>query len=280
MQKNFRIDTHVHLWDPQKGYGWLSGGDAVLRREYGIRELTAEAARAGVRRAVVIEANRGDATENTDNLERAGKSDLVGGVIASGCHSDPALEGEAAVLERWPGGEKFRGFRDSRSHAGRPADSLAARPGALVLEVMAPWRDPDGFARYALRAPHQSLVLDHLGCPPADAGDHVRWFETMLALSRIPNVVCKVSGLLTLAGHDEGSDADARLLTVLRAFGPTRIVAGSDWPVCLLGGSYEDALRAALALCTRALPAVTADRIDRNAVRVYSISDAPKIETR
>jgi L-fuconolactonase len=91
------------------------------------------------------------------------------------------------------------------------------------------------------RLPALRLVLDHAGKPQLSSGDLESWSRDVRALARSEQVVCKVSGLITEADHHRWSLADIRPAwdTVLNAFGPRRLLFGSDWPVCLLAASWE-----------------------------------------
>ncbi len=91
------------------------------------------------------------------------------------------------------------------------------------------------------RLPGLRLVLDHAGKPQLASGDLEGWSQDVRGLARSEQVVCKVSGLITEADHQHWSVADLRPAwdTVLDAFGPRRLLFGSDWPVCLLAASWE-----------------------------------------
>jgi predicted TIM-barrel fold metal-dependent hydrolase len=91
------------------------------------------------------------------------------------------------------------------------------------------------------RLPEVRLVLDHAGKPDLASGDLEGWSRDVRALAESEQVVCKVSGLITEADHQRWSLADLRPAwdTVLEAFGPGRLLFGSDWPVCLLAASWE-----------------------------------------
>ena len=89
--------------------------------------------------------------------------------------------------------------------------------------------------------PDQPFVLDHLAKPPIKGGALSPWREQVRELAWLPNVACKVSGLVTEANwqHWRADDFKPYLEVVFEAFGPDRLMFGSDWPVCLLAGSYE-----------------------------------------
>jgi L-fuconolactonase len=90
------------------------------------------------------------------------------------------------------------------------------------------------------RHPHQRFVLDHFAKPYIREGKREPWRRELQELARRPNVYCKVSGLATEASHERWKLEDLRpyLDTALGAFGPRRLMFGSDWPVCTLATSY------------------------------------------
>jgi L-fuconolactonase len=99
--------------------------------------------------------------------------------------------------------------------------------------------------RLAENFPEQPFVLDHIAKPFIKAGVSEPWATQLRRLARLPNVHCKVSGMLTEADHQAWRPEQFRpyLDTVFEAFGPERLMYGSDWPVCLFAGSYEQAYR-------------------------------------
>ena len=91
------------------------------------------------------------------------------------------------------------------------------------------------------RFPGQRFVLDHIAKPFIKDGKVTPWDADIRRLAAYPNVFCKVSGMVTEADWGRWGVADFRpyLEVVLEAFGPQRIMFGSDWPVCILAGTYE-----------------------------------------
>jgi L-fuconolactonase len=95
----------------------------------------------------------------------------------------------------------------------------------------------------AQKFPEQKLVLDHLAKPPIKSGEIEPWKQSLQRLAKLPNVSCKVSGMLTEANHQHWKPDDFRPYfdVVFEAFTPARLMYGSDWPVCLFAGQYEQA---------------------------------------
>jgi len=91
------------------------------------------------------------------------------------------------------------------------------------------------------KLPEQRFVLDHIAKPPIAAGEIEPWQRLIRELAQAPNVLCKISGMVTEANWTawESDDFEPYLDIVAEAFGPSRLMYGSDWPVCLLAGSYK-----------------------------------------
>ena len=123
------------------------------------------------------------------------------------------------------------------------------------------------------RNPGLSFVVDHLAKPPLRAGSTAAWAEGLAALAAFPNVVCKLSGLVTEA--DWSSWRKDELVAVLRRaldwFGPERCLFGSDWPVCLLAADYGAVLDLVESAVADLAPDERAAVLGGNAVRVYAL---------
>jgi predicted TIM-barrel fold metal-dependent hydrolase len=189
----------------------------------------------------------------TDESERllatAGNDDLVAAVVGW-----VDLTGDVpAQLERLHagyGGHLLRGVRHLVQD--EPDPQWLLREDVLVglralIDADLPYdvlvRPPQLPAAVELsrRLPALRLVLDHAGKPDLASGDLEGWSRDVRHLARSEQVVCKVSGLVTEANHQRWSLADLRPAwhTVLDAFGPRRLLFGSDWPVCLVAASWD-----------------------------------------
>jgi L-fuconolactonase len=248
------VDAHHHLWNPSDpGQGWLADPAlAAIRRRFDLHDLH-NAVRGGVAGRVVTATVLVQSVARIDESERllaaAWDDDLVAAVVGW-----LDLTGDVpAQLERLHagyGGRLLRGVRhlvqdepDPRwvlredVLAGLQALANADMPYDLLV------RPPQLPAAIELsrRLPGLRLVLDHAGKPHLSSGDLEGWSRDVRALARSEQVVCKVSGLITEADHQRWSLADLRPAweIVLDAFGPRRLLFGSDWPVCLLAASWE-----------------------------------------
>ncbi|NBV49178.1 MAG: amidohydrolase, partial [Verrucomicrobia bacterium] len=115
----------------------------------------------------------------------------------------------------------------------------------LTYDILIYPKQLEAAIRLAEAFPSQPFVLDHIAKPHIKDGTLEPWKSQLRRLAKSPNVWCKVSGMLTEADHESWKAEQFRpyLDTVFEAFGPSRLMYGSDWPVCLFAGSYEQAFR-------------------------------------
>jgi L-fuconolactonase len=240
------IDAHQHFWrySPEE-YGWIGERDTALRRDFLPDDLRAEMRAAGVDGCVAVQA-RGTVAETEWLLTLARENLFIVGVVGWA----PLLEGDGArpALERLAAEPGLRGVRVGAQ--GEPPgfllrDDLNAGVGLLrglgrAFDILIYERQLPDAIGLVDRHPEQVFVLDHLAKPRARDGVTEPWATRLRDLARRPNVYCKVSGLVTEADREAWTEAGLRpyLETALAAFGPDRLMFGSDWPVCLLASSY------------------------------------------
>lgn len=245
------IDAHHHLWTAD--YPWLAERPelAPIRRDYGVADLRANLAAAGVDRTVLVEAGWGHPSETVEFLHLAGAVPEIAGVVG---HVDLLGADLPAVLARYQAHPRVRylvGLRDQVQ--GRPEADFLARPEtAAALKTLAktvPTFDLvvrvdqlPAAAKAAQAVPELTFVLDHLGKPAVRNGAEGLWAwrEAVTPLAKQPNVVAKLSGLVTEADWKQWRPEELRpyVQTALELFGPDRLMFGSDWPVCELAATY------------------------------------------
>jgi len=208
---------------------------------------------------------------------------LLAGVVGWTDLAAPAVADAVAGLRALPGGEFLSGIRHPA--LAEPDPGWLARPAvagglrALAAEGLAfdlvtlPHQLPAAVAA-ARAVPELTFVLDHLGAPPAGSGQGATagpWASAVRHLAALPNVTCKLSGAHTSPASASGLRPYYE--TVLAAFGPGRLMFGSDWPVSTLAGSYRQVCGVYLEL-TAGLSAAEQDAIfDRTARRVYRLRE-------
>jgi L-fuconolactonase len=262
------IDAHHHVWDlSAHAQPWLDSGEALapLRRVFSLAELAPQAAAAGVVGTVVIQTIT-EPAETPELLALARDEPLVAAVVGWADLAAAAVADALDDLRALPGGGYLAGIRhplltepDADWLAGPDVRRGLTAVGAAGLTfdlVLHPGQLP-GAVRAASSLPELTFVLDHLGNVDVEAGLDESWAAAFQELAALPNTVCKLSGILSVAGGLGVADGDlersvARLRPyvdlALECFGPARLMFGSDWPVCTLSASYDEVVAAAVVL--------------------------------
>lgn len=238
-----RIDAHTHVFEPSRfTYPW-SGDGSMLDATHDASQLRPLLAASGVDRCVLVQALPTEA-ETARLLEIAGDEPRVGAVV--GWVDLTAAD----VASRIPAG--LRGVRhqvcdeaDPRWLARDDVQRGIAAVGAagLLYELLVKPEQLPLALDTARAHPGVQLVLGHMGLPPLD-GDQSQWRDGVRALAAQPNVAVKLCGLLTLGGPRwRLADVAGLLDPLVDWFTPQRLMFGSDWPACRLGGDYDDAVQ-------------------------------------
>jgi L-fuconolactonase len=281
------VDAHHHLWDLSRGipYPWLTPDLGPIHRSFSGVDLEPLLAAHRVSRTVIVQCANSHA--DTDYLlEQADGYAFIAGVVGWA----PLLDAQAcaATLERRATHPRFRGIRHlvhdepDPDWLLRPAvrRSLPLLAGlGLVLDVPAVYpRHLGHVATLAAELPELTIVIDHLGKPPFRREPLGPWAELVRAVATHPNVVAKLSGLDTAVGSLDWTAEELRpaFEVALEAFGPDRLLAGSDWPVSVLGGGYARVWKATYALLAPLSAAEREAILGGTASRVYALTaDAP-----
>jgi len=251
------IDAHHHVWDlAVRDQDWINGPAlAPLRRDFLLADYQPVAKANGVAASVVVQTVTVPG-ETPELLALADASDLIAGVVGWTDLTTPDIADRIAGLKERPGGGKLVGLRHQVQSEPDPdwltrPDVLrglaaVARAG-LIYDLVITAGQLSASARAAAAVPDLVFVLDHLGKPPIAAGRTEPWAQDLRRLAALPNTVAKLSGLVTEADRRRWQVADLRPYAevALDAFGPARLMFGSDWPVCTLAASYPDVLAAA-----------------------------------
>jgi L-fuconolactonase len=274
------VDAHHHFWNPARiPQAWMTAEHAVIDRAFEPADLEPLLRAVGVDRTVLVQSAARD--DDTDYMfEVAGDVPWVGGIVAW-CPLDDsrrARERLEVLLDR----PKLRGIRHlihqeadphwiMRPEVG-PALQLLEEAG-LVLELPAVYpHHLDDVPDLARRQPGLRVVVDHLGKPPLGTREMSRWEELLRAAAAEPNVYAKISGLNTVAPPVwSAADLEPAVRVAVDAFGPERLVCGSDWPVALLNGSYEQVWRETAAAIARAAGPATRRILTTTATALYRL---------
>ena len=250
-EKVERIDAHHHLWRySAQEYGWIDESMAALRRDFLPTDLKAAMTSAGIDGTIAVQA-RQSLDETRWLLDMADTTDAIRGVVG---WAPIAGEEFPGVMEEFDGRVKLKGLRHVIQD--EPDEQYILREdfnsgiramvdSGLVYEILIFERHLDDAIYFVDEHPRQPFVLDHIAKPLIAAGQLEPWATRMRELGRRENVWCKLSGMVTEADWRKDPARASSLATLkpyldvaVEAFGPARLMAGSDWPVCLLATGY------------------------------------------
>jgi L-fuconolactonase len=275
-----RIDAHHHLWDLDvRDQPWTAELPA-LRRSFGIDELR-PALVASEMDATVLVQTISVADETPELLAIADAEPVIAGVVGWIDLSAPDAADELARLMDGEGGGRLVGIRHQVQEEPDPrwlcrADvrlGLAAVGEAgLAYDLLVKPQQLASAVDIVRALPDMRFVLDHAGKPAIRDRAIQPWQAEIAELAQLPNVAVKLSGLVTEAA-DEWTVEQLRPFVdvLLQAFEPSRIMFGSDWPVCLLAASYREVVAAAQELTAQLSSAERADVFGETAARWYGI---------
>jgi L-fuconolactonase len=282
-----RIDAHHHLWRlADRPQAWLDGpAMAGIRRDFTLTDLRAVTAQSRIDRTILVQVLP-DLDETAGFLALAAGSDLVAGVVGWADLSAGSIAEVLAGLRAAPGGNKLVSIRHLVQAEPDPAwlNRTDVRRGLRAVAEAGLAYDlltvPDQLpaAIDTVRAlPELTFVVDHLSKPPIASGEREPWASRIRELAAEPNVHCKLSGMVTEADRSGWQLDDLRPYaeTVLDAFGPDRVMFGSDWPVCLLAASYSDVCETAEKLTAHLSAEERAEIFGGTAARAYRLPAAP-----
>ena len=247
-----RVDAHQHFWDPgRRTYPWMGWALDSVRRPFGPTDLEPLLKANGFDRSVLVQ-TVASVMETQEFLAVAGDHDFIGGVVGWVDLMDPHVGATIAALRAGRGGHKLVGIRHQVEDEG-PDDWLlrpdvqkgiaAVGEAGLAYDLLVRTRELPAAIESAAAHPGVRFVLDHAAKPRIAASRRDRdWEDLMPRLADLPNVTCKISGLVTEADWSSWNLDRLRpyIDQVLEWFGADRCMFGSDWPVCLVAATYED----------------------------------------
>lgn len=274
-----RLDSHQHFWRYDAAqHTWMTNEMDVLRRDYSPGDLGPLLAGLGFTGSVVVQARQ--MPEETDwLLDLADRHEFIRGVVGWVDLRSPELRGQ---LERYAMRPKLVGVRHVVHD--EPDDGFMLLPDFrrgisqlrdfnLTYDLLLFPRHLPAAVKLVEEFPGQPFVLDHIGKPEIRRRAQSPWKEGLRCLAAHPNVFCKLSGMVTEAqwGQWRAEDFRPYLDTVIEAFGTERVMIGSDWPVCLLSGSYASAMGVVTNYLGRFPEAVREGILGANCARFYGI---------
>jgi len=280
-----RIDAHQHFWRyTEIEFGWIDDAMASIRRDFLPADLAPLLNETGIDATVAVQARQ--SMEETEwLLQLADAYPQIAGVVGWVPLIDPKVE---KVLEALSANSKFRGVRHVLQ--AEPSEYMARedfntgvallRPYSLTYDLLILQHQLPAAIKFVDRLPNQPMVLDHLAKPLIASHEIEPWRAQILELARRPHISCKLSGMVTEADFHNWTIEDLQpyVETALEAFGPERLLFGSDWPVCTVASSYKRWLDV-VKQCTAGLTSDEQDKIlGENAQKFYGLEEVSRFE--
>lgn len=245
------VDSHQHFWDIKKfQYWWLSPDRVSLNRNFLPEDLKPLITKACVDRTVIVQAHP-SVEEALWLIELADANDFIAGVVGWVDLTSPNIGKDLDLLQKH---SKFKGIRHPieaepddawmlRKDVVSGLAELGRRDIPYDLEI---WpRHLKYVPELRDKCPQVKLVVDHIALPPIADQKMDGWDRDMEKVAALPDVCCKLSGMITRASPNwTANDLKPYVDYIVGVFGYDRLMFGSDWPVCILAGSYQDVLDA------------------------------------
>jgi L-fuconolactonase len=277
-----RIDAHQHFWryNPARD-AWITDAMGVLKRDYLPGDLAVELTRNGLDCTIAVQADQSE-RETEFLLELAEKHNFIAGVVG---WVDFRSSHVAERLQYFSKFERLAGFRHIVQS--EPDDFFLLghefvrglrqlQPYGFTYDLLVYPQQLPAAVELAARLPQQAFVLDHMGKPEIRSGQNAGWRGLIRDLAAHPNVHCKLSGIVTEAHWNRWTPEEIKpyLDVIFEAFGPDRLMFGSDWPVCLLAASYSQVFHLIRDYIAQCPPGGQDAILGLNAMRFYRIKAA------
>jgi L-fuconolactonase len=279
-----RIDSHHHIWDLSvRDQEWIVGGAMQpLRRNFSISDLEEVSSTSRMDKTILVQTVT-DYTETPELLKIAQSEQLVGAVVGwLKIDAQDAIEHLHRYLDL-PGAEYLKGIRDiAQDH---PDPNYLAKPETIsnvrklgelgiTYDLLTKVPELPAAIKLVSACPDVQFVMDHISKPRIAKQEIEPWKTLMSELASFPNVLCKVSGLVTEANWKEWQVKDFKPYVdhVIEIFTPQRLMFGSDWPVANLGGTYSEIVRLAEDLTSGLSPSESESFWHRTASAAYRLA--------
>jgi L-fuconolactonase len=275
-----RIDSHQHFWKASRGdYYWMSPETPVLYRDYYPEDLKPFLDKHHIDRTILVQAAP-TVAETEFLLDLAERHHFIAGVVG---WLDLQSNDFSQQFEHYRKKARFIGIRPMLQDL--PQDDFILKPSVLEsLQLVASEGFPFDILTYprqlpyVLRAleklPKLHAVVDHISKPEIKAGRMEPWKSLIREVAQHPNVYCKLSGMITEADHRNWTpdQLSPYVEHVIECFGLARVMYGSDWPVCLLAGTYDQVFGTLAGLLSTQLDEASERAVfGENAARFYRV---------
>ncbi len=273
------VDSHHHFWDISRlEYPWMPPGPSVVRRNYLPRDLKPLIDEAGIRKTILVQAQQ-SLEEANFLLDIAESNVFISGVVAWADVRSPSVGDDLDTLMKR---DKLVGIRHQVEDD--PDDDWLVRPDTirglreiaardLAYDMLVRPRHMKHVPTVAESVPGLRMVIDHIAKPLVKQQITAPWDALMKEIAEIPDIHCKVSGMVTEADHSSWTVSDLMpyVSHVREVFGIERLMFGSDWPVCLFAASYKRVVDAAIEAIGPTTDEERAGFMGGNATRFYKL---------
>ena len=242
------IDSHQHFWkyDSDK-HAWIDDNMSSIRQDFLPHQLEKLYKAQGVDGCVAVQADQTD-EETAFLLQLSKNHPIIKGVVGWVDLRSPDI---SELLEAYSSEEIIKGFRHIVQGEADP--NFLLRPSFLngisalkkhdfTYDILVFPHQLGAVLEFVKTFPDQKFVIDHIAKPYIKDGFYDGWAALMMEIGKQKNVYCKLSGIITEADYQHWTKSDIipYLDLVLDAYGPNRLMFGSDWPVCLVAGNYQE----------------------------------------
>lgn len=242
-----RIDAHQHFWQYNRERdAWITDEMRVIQRDFFPEDLLPHVKTHALEGTVAVQADQSEA-ETRFLLELANQHPFIKGVVGWLDLRSPSIESR---LEHFSQFRKLKGLRHVVQaeptgfllHPDFQRGIAALRTYSYTYDILIREHQLEEAIAFVTMFPEQKFVVDHIAKPNIRNGNRSTWSKQMTELAKRSNVLCKLSGMVTEADWKNWKRADFTpyLDLVVNAFGTQRVMYGSDWPVCLVAGTYAD----------------------------------------
>lgn len=274
-----KIDAHQHFWKySPETHGWIDDSMSVLKKDYLPTDLLPELKKSGYDGCVAVQAAQTE-EESFFLLQLSDEYDFVKGVVG---WVDLQAEDVSDRLAYFADHPKFCGIRHIVQS--EPDDRFLLRPAFmrgikalaefdLTYDILTFVKQLPAAIEFAGKFPDQPFVVDHISKPEIKDGKLKPWKKHIQQLAEREHVYCKLSGLVTEADWQNWEPADFApyLDIVMEAFGPGRLMIGSDWPVCRLAGEHTAVMQLVENHISQLSDDERAAILGRNAAKFYGL---------
>lgn len=273
------IDTHQHFWVyDQTRHDWIDDDMKRIRKNFLPEDLKPVLDKNKIDGCIAVQADQTEA-ENEFLLGLTEKNDFIKGIIGWVDFRSEEIEQKLGYYSEM---EIIKGFRHIVQ--GEPDHNFLLRPDFLngisklekygfVYEILVFPHQLGAVLEFVKRFPNQKFVIDHLAKPYIKDGFSEGWKVMMKEIAECKNVYCKVSGMITEADYRTWNYDQLKpyIEAVLEYFGPERLMFGSDWPVCLVAGEYEQVREIAEKVVSQFSPSEQKAFWGQNAIEFYKL---------